>query len=225
MNTVGKKIKEFRKRSGLSQMELEIEVNAAFGSISRIENGLINPTKETLLAIADALQLNFMERSFLLMNDFKNSSINFNPFGKGVQLEIEQGQTGIVENCQKTINENPDEVLFMGNLKVWRTIYPKDYGEQNYIPVRKKKNIFYKAILEENEEGVRFSAEDSNNFRESKLAQLNSDSNVIMVSQDQTFIFECQFPYISCKVKNEAIADDYRELFEKLWQGNYTSAT
>jgi transcriptional regulator with XRE-family HTH domain len=63
--TDGKLIKQFRKRSGITQMELELRIGAAFGTISRVENGVTNPTKETLLAIAIALKLSALETALL----------------------------------------------------------------------------------------------------------------------------------------------------------------
>jgi len=47
--SIGDKVKNFRKQAGMSQFNLELEIGASTGSISRIENNQINPTKETLL--------------------------------------------------------------------------------------------------------------------------------------------------------------------------------
>lgn len=49
----------------MTQMELECFIDAASGHISRIESGMINPTKETLDKIAQALKLNDKERALL----------------------------------------------------------------------------------------------------------------------------------------------------------------
>ncbi|MEO6729411.1 MAG: helix-turn-helix domain-containing protein [Candidatus Dojkabacteria bacterium] len=54
---LGQKIRNFRKRANKSQMDLELEIGASPGSLSRIENGEVNPTKETLLKIGKALEL------------------------------------------------------------------------------------------------------------------------------------------------------------------------
>lgn len=59
--TLGEKIKQYRLRSNLSQFELESKINASNGTISRIENNTINPTKETLLKLIDILNLNVNE--------------------------------------------------------------------------------------------------------------------------------------------------------------------
>jgi len=64
-NTIGQKIKNFRKRSGKSQFELELDIDASPGSISRIESGEVNPTKETLVKIIEALDLNGFEATSL----------------------------------------------------------------------------------------------------------------------------------------------------------------
>jgi len=65
-NTVGQKIKNFRKRSGKSQFELELDIDASPGSISRIESGEVNPTKETIKKIAVTLELSSAETGELL---------------------------------------------------------------------------------------------------------------------------------------------------------------
>ena len=70
--TIGQKIKQFRKRVGLSQFELELEIGDSSGSISRIENGKTNPTKETIIDIAYALKLSTFENASLFGIDLSD---------------------------------------------------------------------------------------------------------------------------------------------------------
>jgi transcriptional regulator with XRE-family HTH domain len=65
-SNLGKKIKYFRVRAGLSQLDLELAIHAAQGSISRIESGKVNPTKETINHIAKILMISDQERIYLL---------------------------------------------------------------------------------------------------------------------------------------------------------------
>ena len=58
---VGSLIKEFRKMRGISQMSLDLDIDTAPGSISRIETGRVEPRKETIIRIASALGLNLKE--------------------------------------------------------------------------------------------------------------------------------------------------------------------
>ncbi len=51
-------IKQLRKSRHVSQLELESLAQLCFGTVSRIENGKVNPTKETLLKIVEGLKLN-----------------------------------------------------------------------------------------------------------------------------------------------------------------------
>lgn len=55
--TLGPRISAYRKRAKMSQLDLEIAINAGQGSISRIENDQVNPTKETIMLISKALNL------------------------------------------------------------------------------------------------------------------------------------------------------------------------
>ncbi len=63
--TLGEKIKSLRKRAGISQFQLELEISLAQGSLSRIESGEVNPTKETLLKIIEELELNTYDAASL----------------------------------------------------------------------------------------------------------------------------------------------------------------
>ncbi|MEO6729409.1 MAG: helix-turn-helix domain-containing protein [Candidatus Dojkabacteria bacterium] len=71
---LGQKIRNFRKRANKSQMELELEIDASPGSLSRIENGEVNPTKETLMKLIDVLNLNSIEASIIFGIETTNIS-------------------------------------------------------------------------------------------------------------------------------------------------------
>src|SRR5262245_39597744 len=60
---IGQKIRNFRKRAGLSQLQLETQIGMSPGGLSRIENGEVNPSKETLNKIIDELDLKAIEAS------------------------------------------------------------------------------------------------------------------------------------------------------------------
>lgn len=63
---VGGILREFRSAAKITQVQLEVLTEASSGSISRIESGLTNPTKETLIKIANALNLEKSEMSAIL---------------------------------------------------------------------------------------------------------------------------------------------------------------
>src|SRR5690242_2611338 len=64
-SSIGTKIREYRKRAGMSQLDLEVAINASNGMISRIESDKVNPTKETLFSIAESLGLEQSEKADL----------------------------------------------------------------------------------------------------------------------------------------------------------------
>lgn len=66
MNTLGNKIRVFRKLKGFSQLDLELAIGASTGSLSRIENNDINPTKETVMRLAEVLNLTILEYEYLI---------------------------------------------------------------------------------------------------------------------------------------------------------------
>jgi transcriptional regulator with XRE-family HTH domain len=59
------RIKLLRESKQFSQLEIELIADISTGTISRIETGKVNPTKETLKKIADAMKLTVQERVYL----------------------------------------------------------------------------------------------------------------------------------------------------------------
>ena len=64
-NAIGHLIKDYRLKSGKSQMIIECEIGLSLGMLSRIESGKVNPTKETILKIAKSLELDPVETAKL----------------------------------------------------------------------------------------------------------------------------------------------------------------
>lgn len=62
---LNEKIRYLRKINDISQMQIELETDIAFGSISRIESGKVEPTKETIFKIAKALNLSTYDTGWL----------------------------------------------------------------------------------------------------------------------------------------------------------------
>ncbi len=102
--SLGQKIKKFRKRAGLSQMELELEIGASPGSISRIENGQVNPTKETIITIAEILKLTNTEIAYLFsipVDSYINKTLNLvNSFTTAENVDAIM-QTAVNEIAEK----------------------------------------------------------------------------------------------------------------------------
>jgi transcriptional regulator with XRE-family HTH domain len=65
MQSFGKRLRGFRQSRGKSQIELELEINVASGSISRFEADKVSPSRKTLKKISDALNLNEREFAYL----------------------------------------------------------------------------------------------------------------------------------------------------------------
>lgn len=63
---LGRRLRFFRMRANLTQMELELEADMSMGSISRIESNQINATKETILKLTDILELSDEEIDYLI---------------------------------------------------------------------------------------------------------------------------------------------------------------
>lgn len=77
--TIGDRVKFYRLRLEMSQLEVESKAGLSTGTISRIESNQISPSKETLFKIGLALNMEAKEiayifgLNFYLEEFFKNS--------------------------------------------------------------------------------------------------------------------------------------------------------
>jgi len=126
-NTLGTKIKFFRKRAGMSQMELENEVLASAGVVSRFESDSVNPSIKTLRKISVALKLSEYERSYLYGTFVEPVS------PKQVELAREKVKTWF--DKKGTLAYMVDErsrVWFVSDSFLKFMKIPKDLVEKNY---------------------------------------------------------------------------------------------
>lgn len=68
---LGLRLINFRKKQGLTQKQLQERLAFPGGMLSRIESGKVNPNKETVIKIANELQLNQREIDYLLGTSFE----------------------------------------------------------------------------------------------------------------------------------------------------------
>jgi transcriptional regulator with XRE-family HTH domain len=112
--TLGEKIKFYRKRAGLSQLELETSIEASPGSLSRIENDQINPTKETILKIIEVLHLSTSESGNLFGITIEDiSSIKLLKAAKNITSSLDLNSI-----MQNAVNEIVNELNFFAGFIV-----------------------------------------------------------------------------------------------------------
>ncbi len=131
--TIGQKVRSLRKNAYLSQLKLEAAIDAAPGSISRIENGKVNPSKETLHAIAQALKLSTRQKVEL--------------FDITTQLPTEVEIEKAKEECSSYL-QNDNRYAYL--LDEWGNIFaasPKMLSAINITPSQAEK-IWGKNLLE-----------------------------------------------------------------------------
>ena len=61
MNKIGRKIKDTRKRVGMTQTEVAGKMGVSYQTVAQWENGLRNPKPESVKRIADALGVGYLD--------------------------------------------------------------------------------------------------------------------------------------------------------------------
>jgi transcriptional regulator with XRE-family HTH domain len=160
--SLGQKIAYYRKRAGLSQLQLELEIAAGQGSISRIENGQVNPTKETLVNIIKVLNLNAFESADIF-------NIDTNSFPKIVRASRNLNSSlNLDDILQTAVDDTVYELNLVGAILVlvegdklyaktftrkWYTqllmqVLNVPFSDLNTELTKNSKNLFVKTILE-----------------------------------------------------------------------------
>ncbi len=158
---LGNKIRNFRLRAGLSQMKLEGLIDASPGSISRIENGEVNPTKETLVKIIDMLQLNANEASEVFGIDTRqyvmniistiNSFHRYDSIGKVAQVAVNEIAYTLNLLGSFIVLVEDDSVVLKAFTNSWYSdLSMKIIGkpiQKIKVSINEEKNLMVKAII------------------------------------------------------------------------------
>jgi transcriptional regulator with XRE-family HTH domain len=156
-SSLGRRIKYFRKRAGLSQLELEAELGASSGYISRVESGKVNPNKETIAKISSVLNLRPTEINYILNlgyddvseEDIQNAEKTFSTLlnsekvyaylldNKSRIVALSSGFESLARgnglDPKKLLNHHVAEVLFDPDIA--RGNFSEEEFEQTAIPV------------------------------------------------------------------------------------------
>lgn len=157
--SLGRKIYVLREERKLSQSKLEVEAGLSFGTISRIENGVINPTKETIIKIAKALELLDDEYHYLLSP--QRSLPNTDEVNKIVDIYSNKIDSSAIPmylmDCKFRVwywNDRIVELLGLSKIAdldekrgqtTMKILLSKDYGVRRRIPI----HLFPKIIKEQ----------------------------------------------------------------------------
>ena len=161
---LGQKIRMYRERAGLSQMELELEIGASPGSLSRIENGQTNPSKETIYKVSEALELSAREIKSLFEID--NSDIR--EFSEATykvssSLDLQEVLQNSVDNLSKELGllgagiylVKGNEIVAQTQTRTWWTEKMESILGRPYNSFRSKfsntENLIVSCIVENRE--------------------------------------------------------------------------
>jgi len=237
--SIGDKVKNFRKQAGMSQFNLELEIGASTGSISRIENNQINPTKETLLKISEVLDLSFDERvelfgldyseiekyipeKFLKQKLFKDTTLNGIINSQFYEYAYVLGKNYSIRECDSSLSIPSNEVFYIQNIHNWRNVYSEEQANAQHVPQRIHMRKFAKFLINNSDEGRLFQKRDRELYRESRLLD-NSKSNfeyTLMIEDGILTIFLGEPVIKAFTIKNKDIASRARNLFQQMWEEN-----
>jgi transcriptional regulator with XRE-family HTH domain len=103
-DSLGELIRTYRVRKSLSQMELELAIDAALGSVSRFELGKVNPSKETLGKMIEVLELSPLEAAKLY-------DVNINYFAEMINLANKINTVQSIEELFRMVITEISDIL------------------------------------------------------------------------------------------------------------------
>ncbi|HHX70776.1 MAG TPA: Dam family site-specific DNA-(adenine-N6)-methyltransferase [Gallicola sp.] len=147
----GVRLKDVRQSQGISQSKLSMMSGISRGQISRIENGQINPTLDTIFKLSDALELSLSK-----LFDYKMSKASaYKQYKLRPFVKWAGGKTQILDKIKELMpNEyNTYYEPFLGGGALFFNLAPdnaviNDYNEELMIAFDafKKKEDYYKLI-------------------------------------------------------------------------------
>lgn len=202
-------IRAARALLGWSQHDLAEKADLSQTGIARIENGTNQPntkTIEKIKAAFDAADIEFID----------NSGVKTKPEGR---VNIYSGHAGFVEfleNVYEVLGKHPDnkEVLVNNVSEDEFLKWEGDYANTHQARMRQL-NARFKIVIQEGD----------NNFTAEQYAQYKWIPNSVFstisfyIYTDNTALINFEEKNVTVYViKSKAIADFYREEFEKVWR-------
>ncbi len=105
---IGREVRAFRKRQGITVAELSSMTNLSIGMLSKIENGNTSPSLTTLQTLANALSVP-LTSFFRQYEEFREAV--HTKSGKGVEIEREGTRAGHQYNLLGHIGNNSSGVM------------------------------------------------------------------------------------------------------------------
>ncbi len=130
MGKIAELIRKFRTARNISQFDLELGINAGLGSISKIEQSKIEPSKETLTKIIEYLKLPAYEAMMLFGLNFKeHDNILAAIENIHAQTNLKNTLQACADGVSKVLNVSGsaiylvsgDELIFKAISKQWFT--------------------------------------------------------------------------------------------------------
>ena len=153
LKSFGNRLKTIRENTGISQLKLSELTGVMRDQISRIENGQINPTLETVYKLSVALEIPLSDLfDFNIDDNVVFKQYNIKPFVKWAG-----GKTQLLDKIKELMPENYETYYepFLGGGALFFNLTPEkavvsDYNEEliNACPSFKSKND-YQTMIEE----------------------------------------------------------------------------
>lgn len=163
--TVGQKLKFFRNRSSISQFDVELGVGLATGNLSRIESGMINPTKETISRIAKFFNLSQTELAYLLdINHTDPTNEEIDEARRSIASHFRKKSTfGYLLDNKSRIIDISDGFKLIGKIirldpnklvgaQIAEIVFDSNYGLRKYIKDFDQTAISVVAVLRQEKE-------------------------------------------------------------------------
>ena len=178
-----------------------------------------DPSKLKFLLEQRKWEVNKLEDN---MDEIVGELFKFAPEAKvttRTEMKYYDGEKGFKEVCQRSISNSKKEVFFISNIDEWRKVYTEEYGKEYYIPERKKKNIFLRELVINNNRGIDFKKDDVNNLRKTKVLPNSFQfKNTLIITDRDISIMISTEPYKAISIENQDVVETFKNIFENLWE-------
>jgi len=157
-----------------------------------------------------------------LKKSFEESMPQFeslkNQSKKSPQVSYYKGKEGYLSILADTLTYSSKEVLYFGSAQKLNDIVTEKYIEQIYIPIRIKKQIFFKQLVLDDVFSKKLSLTDRKELRSTKFlsGEYNFSANMVIYGNKVAY-FTSKKELICVLIESEEISEIERNKFDMLW--------
>lgn len=134
------------------------------------------------------------------------------------KVRFYEGEQGFYDVCQRSLDKAKNEILFISSLDAFHDVTSETYDNTHYIPTRKNRKIFMKALVFKSPKTVKLKTQDKEDLRTVRfLNPEHSFKSTVFIYGNEFSMITSKAPFLGVVIESKELTCMMREIFNIMW--------